>query len=115
MKSKKKTLRSAVGMIAAGKLALSSHAVHADFSDGSKANQLSMTNGDTLVWVPNDDGGASGRQVPSFLEILQDGSNEVTPKGEDSRGQSKSTTTIYAGEINLDVFEGAKGEKRCQS
>ncbi len=110
MTSTKKTLRSAAGMIVASKLALASHTVHADFSDGSKANQLSMTQGDTWIWVGNEDGGQSGHQVSSLLKIIQEGSNEVAPKGEDSRGQSKSTTRIYPGAINLDVFEGVTGE-----
>jgi len=105
-----KSLKTIAGIAAAGKLSFASHTVHADFSDGSKASQLSISQGDTWVMVPNDDGGESGRKVSSLLEIIQDSSNQVTPKGEDSRGQSKSTTTIYPGEINLDVFEGAVGE-----
>lgn len=35
---------------------------------------------------------------------------KLMPKGEDSRGQSKSETVIYPGSVNLDLFNGTAGE-----
>ena len=111
MKTTKNSFKSPAQAIAASKLVVASSALHADFTDGSKANQLSISQGETVYWVVNPDGSGNGNQIATpLLEIIQDDSNKIMPKGEDSRGQSKSETVIYPGAVNLDLFNGTAGE-----
>lgn len=48
MKTTKNSFKSPTQAIVASKLVMASSALHADFTDGSKANQLSISQGETM-------------------------------------------------------------------
>lgn len=103
-----KPLKTTVGIIAAGKLTLVSHTALADFTDGSKASQLSITEGGlTFLNVRQPDGSINGTTTQSRLLDIDENSS--------SSSSSKSAATLFSGTVNLDLFQGDAGEYITES